>query len=84
MTRTTLTAIRSALFGRQHAGTVDNRIEVALPHGRMELHPTGNMLSREEYCRLTQAVGFVEARAVTSFHGLEIGTAPANELARAG
>jgi hypothetical protein len=75
MKRSTLTLLRSAIFG-QHSATVDERIEVALPHGRMELHPTGNVLSREEYSRLTRAVGLVEARAVASSHRLTVGTVP--------
>jgi hypothetical protein len=47
-------------------------ITVALPHGEMELHPEGNLLSRQEYFRLTQAAGLVEARAVMSHNGLEV------------
>jgi hypothetical protein len=52
-------------------------IAVAVPHGAIELHPTGSLLSRHEYYELTRAVGLVEARAVISHHGLEVGAEPA-------
>ena len=59
-------------------------IKVVLPHGEMELHSVGNVLSRDEYYKLTQAVGLVEARAVMSHHGLGVGEAPPRDLAAAG
>ena len=48
-------------------------IKVLLPHGEMELHSVGNVLSREEYYKLTRAVGVVEARSVIARHGLAVG-----------
>jgi hypothetical protein len=59
-------------------------IKVVLPHGEMELHPVGNVLSREEYYKLTQAVGLLEARTVMSHHGLVVGEVPLNDLAAVG
>jgi len=67
----TLTArVKSILFQPK-------TIKVALPHGEMELHPVGKALSRQEYYKLMQAVGLVEAGAVMAHHGLEPGTVPA-------
>jgi hypothetical protein len=70
----TLTA--SALFRQKP-------IEVILPHGELELHSVGNVLSREEYYKLTQAVGLVEAGTVMSQHGLAVGNVPSNLAAPA-
>ena len=78
----TLTLTVSAIFGhhaversceQQSVLLRQEPIRVVLPHGEMELHSVGNVLSREEYYRLTQAVGLVEARAVMSHHGLGVG-----------
>jgi hypothetical protein len=57
-------------------------VKVALPHGEMELHPTGKVLSRQEYFELTRALGLVEARSVMSHQGLEVGTAPGRSAER--
>ena len=83
MNTRTLTLTVSAIFGRntrlEHVDGVLCRqepIKVVLPHGEMELHSVGNVLSRQEYYKLTQAVGLVEARAVMSHHGLGVGDAP--------
>jgi hypothetical protein len=40
----------------------------------MGLHAVGGVLSREEYYKLTRALGLVEARTLMSHHGLEVGT----------
>jgi hypothetical protein len=59
-------------------------IKVVLPHAEMELHPMGNVLSREEYYKLTRAVGLVEASSVMSHHGLGVGEVPPDDLAAVG
>jgi hypothetical protein len=87
----TLTLTTGAIFGGRHAsrdqlpsvgGAFEQQkpIRVVLPHGEMELHPTGNVLAREEYYELTRAVGLVEAGAVMSHHGLGVGEMPARDL----
>jgi hypothetical protein len=62
------------LFGVSNPTAEQEAITVRLPHGEMELHSVGGILCREEYFKLTQALGLVEARTFMSHHGLEVGT----------
>ena len=68
--------IRGVLFRREP-------IKVLLPHGEMELHPFGSVLSRTEYYELTRAAGLVEARAVMAHHRLVVGNLSSDHLAAA-
>jgi len=64
------------LFGVSSPTAEQEAITVLLPHGEMKLHSVSGILSREEYYKITQALGLVEARACMSRHGLKVGTVP--------
>jgi hypothetical protein len=79
----TLNHTAASIFGFRSLLAGHEPIKVVLPHGELELHPFGSVLSRTEYYGLTRAAGLVEARAVMAHHRLVVGDLSSDHLAAA-